>query len=62
MCIRDRGLRDAHVPVAAGGLVHAATVFAGHGAEVNWEDCRNRGGMDLKICFPDTTAVWGQAS
>lgn len=55
------GLRDAHVPVAAGGLVHAASVFAGHGAQMTWEDCQDRGGMDLKICFPDTTAVWGQS-
>lgn len=56
------GLRDEHVPVAAGGLVHAASVFAGHGAQMTWEDAPDRGGMDLKICFPDTTAVWGEAS
>ena len=52
-------LRDAHVPISAGGLVHAASVFARHGAEMSWVDAQGGGGMELRICFPDTTVVWG---
>jgi hypothetical protein len=52
-------LRDAHVPISAGGLVHAASVFARHGAEMSWVDVDGDVGMELRICFPDTTVVWG---